>query len=38
MNEIKIFDNEEFGTIRTPRATGKGQVYFINKFLSTTSN
>lgn len=25
-------------TIRTPKATGKGQVYFINKFLSTTSN
>lgn len=40
MNELTIFENPEFGAIRTveldgaPWLVGKGQVYFINRFLA----
>ena len=34
MNELQIFNNPEFGEVRTTKVTGKGQVYFVNKFLN----
>ena len=36
MKELQIFNNAEFGNIRTIEENGKGQVYFINKFLKAT--
>lgn len=31
MNQLKVFENPMFS--KTPKVTGKGQQYFINKFI-----
>lgn len=34
MNEILNLRNSSVRLTRTPKVTGKGQVYFVNKFLN----
>lgn len=36
MNELKVFEYGHIIISKTPKVTGKGQVYFINAFLGRT--